>query len=78
MIFDTMKYKIANDCSILTSKSKLEMFSNTKFNYGTIKCDRKNKSITCLNVQDRLNTFLDDIMLPSNSRCKVYKMGNFV
>lgn len=50
MIFDTMKYKIANDCSILTSKSKLEMFPNTKFNYGTIKCDRKNKSITCKNV----------------------------
>lgn len=44
MIFDTMKYKIANDCSILTSKSKLEMFSNTKFNYETIKCDRKTKA----------------------------------
>lgn len=45
-----MKYKIVNDCSILISKFKLEMFFNMKFNYGIIKCDRKNKSIICLNV----------------------------
>lgn len=50
MICDTMKYQITNDCSILTSKAKLEMLSNTNFNYETFKCDRKNKSIACKNV----------------------------
>lgn len=35
MICDTMKYQITND-QFLTSKAKLEILSNTKFNYETI------------------------------------------